>query len=228
MPRNALIYARLLIVAAVVTATLAALASSAFDPVGLLICTALAALTSTFKFQLPGVTSTISPSFVFLLVAASQLNCFETMLVGALSTLGQALWRPKVKPTLLQIAFNASAVALSGAVAFGVAHEMAAGRGFPPVVMLGIAGIVLFVANTLAVSTILCLLQGKAWYTVFHAIQTNAMAYYLGGGVLAALWSQVPLTAGFSFSVLAAGSTYLLAAGYRGLMGLRMSPHSQA
>ena len=113
-----------------------------------------------FLLKLPGLTGSISPGFVFLLVSVATLSWSETVAIAAVSGIVQSLWRPARRPSALQVAFNAATVAISGAVAHSLAHELSQAGGADVMVsVLGVAGVALLASNTLLVSTILCLIQ---------------------------------------------------------------------
>ena len=192
------------------------------DPATAIACLALAAVASTFKIKLPGLTSTISPSFVFVLVAAGQLSFAETVFIGAVGAIVQSLWRPKTRPKALQVAFNCATITIASGFAYGVTHGLPLYASFSTSsgIPLMISGLVLLIANSLLVAVILCLIQKLPLRNSWQSIQVWAVPYYLSGGVLAQLWCQVPLGASLSFVVLAAISAYLLTSSYRGIVGM--------
>ena len=213
MPKLALAYARAVCAAGAAVAASAALLWQSDDSAALLTCLGLAALASTFKVKLPGLTGTISPGFVFLLVAVARLSWSETVAIGVVSALVQSLSRARRRPTNLQIGFNAATVAISGALAYGVSHGMAQ-TGGDPAFLLAVSGVVLLVTNTLIVSSILCLLKDAPLSMVWRSLQPRAVPYYLAGGLLAGVWSRADLT-GSGVALIAAVSVYLLGLCYR-------------
>ena len=219
MPKKAHIYAWTIIAAGVFIAACAGISWRPDDLAATLVCLALAVLASTFKIKLPGVTGTISPSFVFVLVAAGQLSFAETVFIGAAAALVQSLWRPKVQPRPLQAAFNCATLAIAGGLAHGVAHGLlSAPVIIPNGLPLMVSGLVLLVTNTMLVAIILCLIQKSPLYKAWRSIQLWSVPYYLAGGVLAHVWTQVPLTSSISVAILAVLSTYLLSISYRGFV----------
>lgn len=176
-----------------------------------LVCLALAALAATFKVKLPKLTGTISPAFVFLLVSVATLSRSETVAIAVVSGIVQCLWRPRTRPSALQLTFNAAALAISGAVAHGVTRGLVVVGGADSfAVVLGAAGVALLVTDTVVVSTILCLIQEAPFYTVWRSVQFWAVPYYLAGGVLASVWTRVEFTANVGVTILAAVSVYVL------------------
>lgn len=208
MSPHALVYAR--VVVAVGCAALAA-AALLWRPANLPVlvtCLALAALFSVFKVRLPGLTGTISPAFVFVLIAVDRLTGPETILIGAVSALIQSLWRATSPPTTLQTAFNVAAVAISAGLAHSAAHAF--GSAIPRVLLHGLAALVMLAVNTMLVAVMLCLLEEMPLRRAWRALQLWSVPYYLAGAVLAASWTIAPLAAGISLAVMAALSAYLL------------------
>ncbi len=214
MPKHALAYAWAVIAVGAAVAASAALLWQSAGAAALLTCLGLAALASSFKVKLPGLTGTISPGFVFLLVAVARLSWSETVAIGVVSALVQSLWRAKRWPAGLQIGFNAATMAISGGLAYGVSHGLEQ-TGGDPVLRLAAAGVVLLVTNTLIVSSILCLLKDAPLPTVWRSLQPRAVPYYLAGGLLAGVWSRADLTTGAGVALMAAVSVYLLGLCFR-------------
>lgn len=182
------------------------------------ICLALALFASTLKLQLTGLTGTISPGFVFLLVSVALLSWTETVVIAVASGLMQSLWRPKTPPRPLQIAFAAATMAIAGGLTHGVTWGLVAMRGTDGMaVILGVAGVVLLVSNTLIVSTVLCLIKEGPFEMVWRSVQCRAVPYYLAGGLLADVWVRAGLNGPAGIALLAAISVYLLSLCFREL-----------
>ena len=227
MARKPLIYAWTVIAAGTVVAASAVLPWQPKDIATFLVCLGLAALSSTFKVKLSAAADgTISPAFVFLLVAIGRLGWSETIVIGVASALVQCLWRRSNRASALQVGFNTAAMAIAGGLAFGVAHGLAQSDG-DPMLLLAVSGVVLLVTNTLLVAAIMCLLQHAPIYRVWRSLQPRVVPYYLAGGVLAGVWSRADLTTGVSVAVMAAASVYLLSLWYREL-DTQVPPAGQA
>jgi hypothetical protein len=211
MTRAAQTYAWIIILTGFAVLACAGLGWQSWSDAPFLVCLALAALAATFKMKLPNLTGTLSPAFVFLLVAVATLSWSQTVIIGAVSGVVQCLWRPKARPSALQVAFNAATMAISAAVASGLATANAAG----PAVLLGTAAVALLVTNTLIVSTILCFVKEAPFHSVWRSFQLWAVPYYLAGGVLAGIWAHADLRAGAGVIILAAASVYVLSVCYR-------------
>ena len=218
MPRKPLIYCWTVIAVGTAVAASAVLPWQPKDIATFLVCLGLAALASTFKVKLPAADGTISPAFVFLLVAIGRLGWSETVAIGVASALVQCLWRRSSRVTAVQIGFNTATMAIAGGLAFGVAHGLAQSGG-DPMLLLAVSGLVLLVANSLLVAAIMCLLQRAPIYRIWRSLQPRVIPYYLAGGVLAGVWSRADLTTGVGVAVMAAASVYLLSLWYRDLDG---------
>ncbi len=204
-----LIYAWTVIAAGTAVAASALLFWQPQDIAAFVVCLGLAMLASTFKVKLPTADGTISPAFVFLLVAVDKLGWSETVAIGVASALVQSLWRRTTRPGAIQVSFNVATMAIAGGLAFGVAHGLAQSAG-DPMVFLAVAGVVLLITNTLLVAAIMCLIKNAPLYTVWRLLQPRVVPYYLAGGVLAGVWSRSDLTTSAGVAVMAAVSAYLL------------------
>jgi hypothetical protein len=174
------------------------------------VCLALASFASVFKVKLPKLTGTLSPGFVFLLISVATRSWTETVVLAAVSGVVQCLWRPRTRPSPLQVGFNASMMSIAAGVTYGAARWLMATGATDTLVVLGVAGVTLMVSNTLMVSTILCLLKEAPFATVWRSFEVWAVPYYLAGGTLANVWAHAQLTARTGLTIVAAVNVYLL------------------
>ncbi len=56
------------------------------------------------------VLATLSVNFLFVLVGVALFSMPEAMLLGVAGTIVQCLWRPRVRPQAIQVAFSACSV----------------------------------------------------------------------------------------------------------------------
>ena len=191
------------------------------------VCLALAVFASTLKLKLTGLTETISPGFVFLLISVAMLSWSETVVIAVASGLMQSLWKPKAPPSWLQIGFAAGTMAMAGGLTHGVTWGLVGMRGTDDMaVILGVAGVVLLVTNTVIVSTIVCLIKEGPFEMVWRSVQCRAVPYYLAGGLIADVWVRAKLTGPTSIALLAAISVYLLSMCFRELERLAWQPQA--
>jgi hypothetical protein len=74
-------------------------------------------LTSLSKVRLPGMTSTISISFVVLLVVIAELSLPDAVVIASLQTAVQCVWKTGRRPDPVQVFFSMASVVLSAALA---------------------------------------------------------------------------------------------------------------
>ena len=63
------------------------------------------------KVRLPGMESTLSVHFLFVLLGILELSLAETLVIGCSAVLVQSVWKTKRKPQPIQVVFNVSATA---------------------------------------------------------------------------------------------------------------------
>ncbi|HKW97598.1 MAG TPA: hypothetical protein VJN43_07675 [Bryobacteraceae bacterium] len=217
MPRNAKIY-----IALVVTFGFALLGGSlAFraefpDLPRYFSYLLLAVLASTMKVRLPGITGTISVNFLFILIGIADFTLIETMTMGCLAILIQCVWRAKTQPRAVQVAFNVAALALSIGAAYQVSHyTLALARADSLPALLVLAACLYFISNTLLVSGVLCLLDGKPLKKIWQQCYLWTFPYYLVGSAIAGLVTVSSRTVGWEVSLLVLPVMYLVYLFYR-------------
>ena len=146
---------------------------------------ALAATMATWKIRLPGMRGTLAVGFVPILLAALQLGLAETALVGLVIGLVQSLWKPVRRPLTIQVLFSAAALIISGGIAWGIREVLLEGQTVA--LQVGIATVVLYIANTLLVSTVISLASEEPLLPVWQRCYFWSFPYYLVGGLAAGL-----------------------------------------
>ena len=176
----------------------------------------LAVLASTMKVRLPGITGTLSVNFLFILIGIADFTLAETMTMGCLAIATQCLWRTKSTPRLVQVAFNVAALAVSIAAAYQVSHyAMALARAESLSAMLALAACVYFLSNTLLISGVLCLLEGKSLSRIWQQCYLWSFPYYLVGSAIAGLVTVSSRAIGWRGSLLVLPLMYLVYTFYR-------------
>ena len=185
MPTKVKLYVWTIVAAGAAVALAAGRAWSSRNPSALLLFLALALLASFVKLRLPGMPGTYSMNFLFILAGVCVLSLPETILIGVTGAVAQSLWHARKRPTFLQIAFNMANLALTTAACYSLAHTVLA-QGFElyrPAVLAFIAA-VYFVVNTILVSGVLYLLEGKPLAEVCGQWYLWSFPYYLIGAAL--------------------------------------------
>jgi hypothetical protein len=147
---------------------------------------ALAAATSRMKVKLPGLTGNMSVNLPFLLTAIVNLSAAEAVLITILSTVAQC-WPAKdkkFKPE--QMAFNVSMMALASGLASLVFHAGALNSQSWSSSTLGLilAAATLFLGQTVPVSAIVAISEGKTPGKIWWSLVQMSFPYYvLSAGV---------------------------------------------
>src|SRR5713226_2539586 len=153
-----------------------------------LLCFTLVA--STLKVRIPGMTSTISPNFAFLLIAMAFFS-FSQVIVAALgAALLQSFWRPQSPPRMVQVLFSAAALVLSSAFAFAASHFIV--RPFDTnnaVALVLLAGTFYLSLNTALVSIVVGLTEQRPIRQVCQHCYEWVFPYFAFGIVVIGLMS---------------------------------------
>jgi diguanylate cyclase (GGDEF)-like protein/putative nucleotidyltransferase with HDIG domain len=150
-------------------------------------------LTSGLKVRLPTVFATLSVNFLTILVGIVLFSLPEAVLLGAAGTIVQCLWRPRVRPKIVQIAFNACSIGL----AVAAAHKIFHGRLNPMLgelhpLLLGLAASVYFMVNSLLISGAVALTEKKSFFKTWYETYFWILPYHLVAASVA--WLIVALT----------------------------------
>ena len=179
------------------------------------ICFALALLTSTLKVRLPGLTGTISVNFLFILMSIAAFSSSETVLMAAVSCLVQCLWNTKRRPKVLQVSFNAASLALSSGLAYRASHFIVGTQEGNLTVLLTLASVLFFIANTLLISGVLALVESKNLLQIWRQCYLWTLPYYLVGATIAGMIVSSSQSMGWTKSLLILPLMYLVFVFYR-------------
>jgi hypothetical protein len=190
MPRTAKAYIALVLASGTVILFLAARwwSSASLTQFAALLC--FTVLASTLKVRIPGMTSTISPNFAFLLIAIAFFNFSQVVVAALCAALLQSFWRPKSPPRMVQVLFSAAALVLSSAFAFTASHLMVRPldtNNVVPLVLL--AGTFYLSMNTVLVSIVVGLTEQQPIRQVCQHCYEWVFPYFAFGIVVIGLMS---------------------------------------
>ena len=177
----------------------------------------LALAASTRKIRLPGVTTTISPSFLFVLIGIVNFNLPQVLVLGCAATLVQCVWKPKRQPTLVQVVFNVASWSISISIAYWLSHFLSSLSGAPSslILLLSLGACVFFVSHMGLLAIVLSLSEqrelGEVWQRCFSAF----FPFYLTGTAISALACITTRTIGWRTSLLLLPAIYLVYLSYR-------------
>ena len=178
----------------------------------------LALLSSGLKVSLPGVTGTLSVSFLFILASMAELGPLQTMAIGIGSALVQIYWGAKKRPLLYQVLFNLASIAIAIRFAEAALH-WAQGVGISLPFQLLCATGAYFAANTIPIAVAIALTEQRSLYTVWLECYFWALPYYLLGATLVCVLHWVNQNLGWQFSLLAMPVAWVVYRSYRLYIG---------
>jgi diguanylate cyclase (GGDEF)-like protein/putative nucleotidyltransferase with HDIG domain len=186
------------------------------DPFRYVCFLAVAMCASVLKVHLPGIKATMSANFLFILVGILDLSYSETVLMGCLGGLVQTLWHSNPRPRPIQWLFNLANLALSISAAELVFHsKAAAGVGFRWPLLMAAAATTYFAFNTISVSGIIAMTEGRNPVHVWKECYLWAFPYYLLGALIACGVSAVNRLVGWQYALLAFPVVYWIYRSYQ-------------
>jgi len=186
------------------------------DPFRYVCFLAVAMCASVLKVHLPGIKATMSANFLFILVGILDLSYSETVLMGCLGGLVQTLWHSNPRPRPIQWLFNLANLALSISAAELVFHSrVAAGVGFRWPLLMAAAATTYFAFNTISVSGVIAMTEGRNPVHVWKECYLWAFPYYLLGALIACGVSAVNRLVGWQYALLAFPVVYWIYRSYQ-------------
>src|SRR5579872_2344392 len=158
----------------------------------------MALLAGACKVRLPRLTSTISVSFVLILVAIAELGYAEAIWLSASVAVVQTLWRARRQPKPIRVAFNTASLVLSTSAAFFVCRTVLdlAPSGLLPVLLV-LATALLYASNSAMVAAVLCLAEDKPMRDIWQQCYFWSFPYYLVGAAVSGLMVATARSAGW-------------------------------
>jgi len=181
---------------------------------------AVAVLASGLKVQLPGIDGTMSVNFLFILLGVLELSLPETLLIGCTATLVQSVWQARNRLDPVKVLFNvAGMMANASALTYVSYHWLANRFGANKPILLMVAALVFFFANTLPISIVISLTEGKSSRKVWSECYFWSFPYYLVGAAAVGLVGIVNRSAGWETSLLVLPLIYWVYRSYRLYLG---------
>ena len=181
---------------------------------------AVAVLASGLKVQLPGIDGTMSVNFLFILLGVLELSLPETLLMGCMASLVQSVWQTRKRLDPVKVLFNvAGMMANASALTYISYHWLVARFGSNKPILLMVAALVFFFANTLPISVVIALTEGKSSRKVWSECYFWSFPYYLVGAAAVGLVGIVNRSAGWETSLLVLPLIYWVYRSYRLYLG---------
>jgi diguanylate cyclase (GGDEF)-like protein/putative nucleotidyltransferase with HDIG domain len=180
----------------------------------------VAALASGLKVQLPGIDGTMSVNFLFILLGVVELSLPETLVIGCTASLVQSVWQTRKKLDPIKVVFNVfGMMANASAFAYISYHWLDARQTASKPVLLMVAALVFFLANTLPISVIIALTENKSSGKVWSECYFWSFPYYLVGAAAVGLVGIINQRAGWQTSLLVLPLIYWVYRSYRLYLG---------
>jgi diguanylate cyclase (GGDEF)-like protein/putative nucleotidyltransferase with HDIG domain len=181
---------------------------------------AVAILASGLKVQLPGIDGTMSVNFLFILLGVMELSLPETLIIGCTATLVQSVWQARNRLDPVKVLFNvAGMMANASAFTYVTYHWLLGKYGANKPLLLMVAALVFFFANTLPISVVIALTEGKSSRKVWSECYFWSFPYYLVGAAAVGLVGIVNRSAGWQTSLLVLPLIYWVYRSYRLYLG---------
>jgi diguanylate cyclase (GGDEF)-like protein/putative nucleotidyltransferase with HDIG domain len=181
---------------------------------------AVAVLASGLKVQLPGIDGTMSVNFLFILLGVLELSLPETLVIGCTATLVQSVWQARKRLDPVKVLFNvAGMMTNASALTYLTYHSLIGRFGSNKPILLMLAALVFFFANTLPISVVIALTEGKSSRKVWSECYFWSFPYYLVGAAAVGLVGIVNRTAGWQTSLLILPLIYWVYRSYRLYLG---------
>src|SRR5580704_17742065 len=180
----------------------------------------VAVLASSLKVQLPGIDGTISVNFLFILLGVMELSLPETLVIGCAATLVQSVWQTRNRPDPVKVFFNVfGMMATASALCYTSYHWLDARVGSDKPILLMVAALVFFLANTLPISVVISLTENKSSRKVWSECYFWSFPYYLVGAAVVGLVGIINQRAGWQTSLLVLPVIYWVYRSYRLYLG---------
>ena len=190
------------------------------DPMRFLCYLAIAVLASGLKVQLPGIDGTMSVNFLFILLGVLELSLPETLVIGCTATLVQSVWQARKRRDPVKILFNvAGMMANASTLTYLTYHFLSAKFGMNKPILLMVAAMVFFFANTLPISIVIAMTEKKSSRKVWSECYFWSFPYYLVGAAAVGLVGIVNRSAGWQTSLLVLPLIYWVYRSYRLYLG---------
>jgi len=181
---------------------------------------AVAILASGLKVQLPGIDGTMSVNFLFILLGVMELSLPETLVIGCTASLVQSVWQTRKRLDPVKVLFNVAGMMANASALTYLSYHWLAGRfGSNKPILLMIAALVFFFANTLPISVVIALTEGKSSRKVWSECYFWSFPYYLVGAAAVGLVGIINRTAGWETSLLVLPLIYWVYRSYRLYLG---------
>jgi diguanylate cyclase (GGDEF)-like protein/putative nucleotidyltransferase with HDIG domain len=175
----------------------------------------VAMCSSGMRISVPGITGTLSLTFLFVLFGIVELTPAETTAMGALATLVQCYWNQPRRPRPARVAFNVATMVLAVAATEWVYRNPAMiANQVDPAIQLAAATCTLFLLSTVPMALMITLSEGRSLIRTWRECFFWSLPYYLGGAAIAQGASLLNRYVGWQTVLLTGPVVYLIYRSY--------------
>jgi diguanylate cyclase (GGDEF)-like protein/putative nucleotidyltransferase with HDIG domain len=163
----------------------------------------IAILASTMKVKLPGMDSTMSVHFLFVLLGILELSLPETLVIGCAAALVQSVWKNKRRSEAVKVVFNVLSNTANAIFLTYFAYHLSAGflKNSMPLRLL-VTACTYFLTNTMPVSIVIALCEKRSLRGMWTETYFWSLPYYLIGAALVGVISFSNRYVGWENSLL--------------------------
>jgi diguanylate cyclase (GGDEF)-like protein/putative nucleotidyltransferase with HDIG domain len=190
------------------------------DPTRFACYLVVALLASGLKVQLPGIDGTMSVNFLFILLGVLELSLPETLVIGCTASLAQSVWQLRGRLDPVKVLFNVCGMMANATALTYLTYYSLVGRfGSNKPILLMVSALMFFFANTLPISIVIALTEGKSSRKVWSECYFWSFPYYLVGAAAVGLVGIINRSAGWQTSLLVLPLIYWVYRSYRLYLG---------
>ena len=150
----------------------------------------VACIAANCRLRLPGLAEGQSLAFAIVVIAIANLPLPETLIVGSVAVLVEALWKPRVRPVAGRVPVLLGACTISIVIAHNIC-EWPGVATLLDVELTAFAGAALYLAaNGSLIASAVAITENFPFLSVWRAWFIGALPYYLAGAAIAAFISR--------------------------------------
>ncbi len=145
----------------------------------------IAVVASTMKVKLPGVDSTMSVNFLFVLLGVVELSLPEALVIGCAAALVQSLWKNRNRAEAVKVLFNIFSLTSNAIFLTYLAYHLSEGllkHSMPLLLLVG--ALIYFISNNIPLSIVIALVEKRPLSGLWSETQFWTLPYNLAGAAV--------------------------------------------
>src|ERR1039458_6416296 len=175
----------------------------------------IALFASTMKVKLPGMDSTMSVHFLFVLLGVLELSLAETLVIACMAALIQSVWKNRQRSEAIKVLFNVLSNTATATWLTYYAYQLSTGflRHSMPLLLL-VAACTFFLSNTIPVAIVIALAERRPLRGMWSETYFWTLPYYLAGAALVGVVSFCNRYIGWQSALLIVPVMYVIYRSY--------------